>query len=91
MDRWKDSEVEKMKVGGNSRTKEFFDSQSDITPGMSFTDKYNSRTAALYRDKVCVCVCLLRGRGGGGGGGGGELRACVYFWCMWCQLNSVYV
>ena len=52
MDRWKDSELEKMKVGGNSRAKEFFDSQSDIYPGISFSDKYNSRTAALYRDKV---------------------------------------
>ena len=52
MDRWKDSEVEKMKVGGNSRAKEFFDSQSDIHPGTSFTEKYNSRAAALYRDKV---------------------------------------
>lgn len=52
MDRWKDSEVEKMKVGGNSRAKEFFDSQSDIYPGMSFSEKYNSRAAALYRDKV---------------------------------------
>ena len=54
MDRWKDSEVEKMKVGGNSRTRDFFGSQTDISPGMSFYEKYNSRTAALYRDKVCV-------------------------------------
>ena len=52
MDRWKDSEVEKMKVGGNSRAKEFFESQSDVTAGMSFSEKYNSRAAALYRDKV---------------------------------------
>ncbi len=52
MDRWKDSEVEKMKVGGNSRAKKFFDSQSDIYPGMSFSEIYNSRAAALYRDKV---------------------------------------
>lgn len=52
MDRWKDSEVEKMKVGGNSRAREFFECQPDISPGMSFTEKYNSRTAALYRDKV---------------------------------------
>jgi len=52
MDRWKDSELEKMKVGGNSRAKEFFESQSEVTSGTSFSDKYNSRTAALYRDKV---------------------------------------
>ena len=59
MDRWKDSEVEKMKVGGNSRAKEFFDSQPDIHPGISFSEKYNSKAAALYRDKVCLCVCLF--------------------------------
>lgn len=41
-----------MKVGGNSRAKEFFDSQSDIYPGISLSEKYNSRAAALYRDKV---------------------------------------
>ncbi len=52
MDKWKDSELEKMKVGGNSRAREFFDSQADIVPGMSLSEKYNSRAAALYRDKV---------------------------------------
>lgn len=52
MDRWKDSEVEKMKVGGNKRAHEFFSSQSDITDGMTISEKYNSKAAALYRDKV---------------------------------------
>lgn len=52
MDRWKDSEVEKMKVGGNKRAHEFFSSQSDITDNMTISEKYNSRAAALYRDKV---------------------------------------
>ena len=80
MDKWKDSELERMKVnhrlssnvssvrdvgwslllppppspqvGGNSPAKEFFSSQPDISPGMTLTEKYNSRTAALYRDKV---------------------------------------
>ena len=60
MDRWKDSEVEKMKVGGNSRFKEFLDGQPDIHPGISFKEKYNSKAAALYRDKVgLVGVCGL--------------------------------
>lgn len=58
MDRWKDSEVEKMKVGGNSRAQDFFDSQGDIHPRMSISEKYNSRTAALYRDKVRSSWCL---------------------------------
>lgn len=52
MDRWKDSEVEKMKVGGNSRAQDFLDSQPDIYPGINFSEKYNSKAAALYRDKV---------------------------------------
>ena len=65
MDRWKESEVEKMKVGGNSRAKEFFDTQSDIYPEMTFSEKYNSRAAALYRDKVMISTayteyCLQR-------------------------------
>ena len=41
-----------MKVGGNSCAKEFFQCQPDISPEMCFSDKYNSKTAALYRDKV---------------------------------------
>jgi ADP-ribosylation factor GTPase-activating protein 1 len=52
MDKWKDSELEKMKVGGNRKAKDFFQSQSDYKPSMSINDKYNSRAAALYRDKV---------------------------------------
>ena len=52
MDKWKESELEKMKVGGNRKASAFFVSQSDIHQGMPLIDKYNSRTAALYRDKV---------------------------------------
>ncbi|XP_065670255.1 ADP-ribosylation factor GTPase-activating protein 1 isoform X3 [Hydra vulgaris] len=52
MDKWKDIELEKMKVGGNAKAKEFFQSQSDYKDGMSLTEKYNSRAAALYRDKI---------------------------------------
>ncbi|XP_069127809.1 ADP-ribosylation factor GTPase-activating protein 1-like isoform X2 [Argopecten irradians] len=52
MDKWKDSELEKMKVGGNRKAKDFFKSQSDYNDGMSIHDKYNSKAAALYRDKI---------------------------------------
>ncbi|XP_076462234.1 ADP-ribosylation factor GTPase-activating protein 1-like isoform X2 [Babylonia areolata] len=52
MDKWKDVELEKMKVGGNRRAKEFFLSQPDYREGMSMQEKYNSKAAALYRDKV---------------------------------------
>jgi ADP-ribosylation factor GTPase-activating protein 1 len=52
MDKWKDAELEKMKVGGNRKAKEFFQSQSDYRDNWSLQDKYDSRAAALYRDKV---------------------------------------
>jgi len=52
MDKWKDMELEKMKVGGNRKAQEFFSSQPDYQKSMSLLDKYNSKAAALYRDKV---------------------------------------
>ncbi|XP_029639125.1 ADP-ribosylation factor GTPase-activating protein 1-like isoform X3 [Octopus sinensis] len=52
MDKWKDIELEKMKVGGNNKAKEFFESQEDYQEGWSLQEKYNSKTAALYRDKI---------------------------------------
>ncbi|KAL9980390.1 hypothetical protein ACROYT_G008977 [Oculina patagonica] len=52
MDKWKDIELEKMKVGGNSKAKAFFKSQPDFRSNMSIYEKYNSRAAALYRDKI---------------------------------------
>ena len=52
MDKWKDLELEKMKVGGNKNCKSFFDSQSDYDPQMSIQQIYNTKAAALYRDKV---------------------------------------
>lgn len=52
MDKWKDVELEKMKVGGNKRAREFFDTQSDWDETMPIQQRYNSRAAALYRDKI---------------------------------------
>jgi ADP-ribosylation factor GTPase-activating protein 1 len=52
MDKWKDTELEKMKAGGNRKAKDFFQSQPDFKPSMSIQEKYNTRAAALYRDKV---------------------------------------
>jgi len=59
MDKWKDMELEKMKVGGNRKAREFFESQSDYNRSMSLLEKYNSRAAALYRDKVPAPLPLL--------------------------------
>lgn len=52
MDKWKESELAKMRAGGNQKSREFFESQSDYQPTWSIYDKYNSRAAALLRDKV---------------------------------------
>lgn len=52
MDKWKDIELEKMKVGGNAKAREFLESQPDYDDTMSIQQKYNTKAAALYRDKI---------------------------------------
>ncbi len=52
MDKWKDAELAKMKVGGNRKAKVFLESYDDWDPDAPITVKYNSRAAALYKDKV---------------------------------------
>lgn len=52
MDKWKDKELAKMRVGGNRKAREFLESQPDYNSNWSLQDKYNSRSAALLRDKV---------------------------------------
>ena len=56
MDKWKDTELDKMKVGSNRKARIFFESQEDYHDGMSIHEKYNSKAAALYRDKVIIIV-----------------------------------
>ena len=41
-----------LKVGGNNKAKAFFKSRPDFRADMSINEKYNSKAAALYRDKV---------------------------------------
>ena len=52
MDKWKDLELEKMKVGGNRKAKDFLSTQDDWDEDQSMQERYNTRAAALYRDKV---------------------------------------
>lgn len=52
MDKWKDIELEKMKVGGNLNAKLFFETQMDWKPSMPLGQRYNTKAAALYRDKI---------------------------------------
>lgn len=41
-----------LQVGGNKRAKEFLKGQSDYDHHAPLQQKYNTRAAALYRDKV---------------------------------------
>lgn len=52
MDIWKELELHKMKVGGNKRAKDFFSSQPDWNERLPVTEKYNTKAAALYKDKI---------------------------------------
>ncbi|KAJ7417496.1 ADP-ribosylation factor GTPase-activating protein 1 [Willisornis vidua] len=54
MDKWKDIELEKMKAGGNSKFREFLESQEDYDPCWTMQEKYNSKAAALFRDQVAT-------------------------------------
>lgn len=54
MDKWKDIELEKMKAGGNRTARVFFESEPDWEDTMSIQQKYNTKAAALYRDKVSM-------------------------------------
>lgn len=54
MDKWKDTELNKMKVGGNNKATSFFNYQTDYRDGMSISGKYHTKAAALYRDKIAT-------------------------------------
>uniref|UniRef100_A0A3Q4AN78 ADP-ribosylation factor GTPase-activating protein 1 n=1 Tax=Mola mola TaxID=94237 RepID=A0A3Q4AN78_MOLML len=54
MDKWKDIELEKMKEGGNGKFRLFLELQDDYDPTWNLQEKYNSKAAALFRDKVAT-------------------------------------
>ncbi|XP_022225332.2 ADP-ribosylation factor GTPase-activating protein 1 isoform X2 [Drosophila obscura] len=54
MDKWKDIELEKMKAGGNRNAREFLEDQDDWSERAPITQRYNSKAAALYRDKIAT-------------------------------------
>jgi len=54
MDKWKASELEKMKVGGNRAFNDFLEEHDDFNPSWTIDEKYNSKSAALFRDKVAT-------------------------------------
>lgn len=52
MDIWKDLELEKMRVGGNRRAKEYLKNQPDWSDNLPFSEKYHTKAAASYKDKI---------------------------------------
>ena len=58
MDKWKESELEKMKVGGNRRMKTFFEDRADANGPIR--TKYNTKAASLYKDKVILLYTIRK-------------------------------
>jgi len=54
MDKWKESELAKMKSGGNRNARIFLESQDDWNDSSPISQKYQSRACALLKDKVMV-------------------------------------
>lgn len=52
MDKWKEAELAKMKAGGNKNAREFFEEEEDNWDSMNINQRYNSKAAALYREKI---------------------------------------
>lgn len=52
MDKWKPLELAKMKSGGNLLAREFFEEEEENWDKMNIQQRYNSKAAALYRDKI---------------------------------------
>ena len=54
MDKWKESELAKMKAGGNRKARIFLESQDDWNDSLPISQKYQSRATALLKDKIMV-------------------------------------
>jgi len=54
MDKWKESELAKMKAGGNRKSRLFLESQDDWNDSLPISQKWQSRACALLKDKIMV-------------------------------------
>ncbi|GAA5922769.1 uncharacterized protein JCM15063_003420 [Sporobolomyces koalae] len=52
MDKWTQPQMTRMLKGGNQKAKEFFEANGEAWKSDNLQDKYNSHTAAMYRDKL---------------------------------------
>merc|ERR1711953_315680 len=54
MDKWKESELAKMKSGGDRKARLFLESQYDWNDSLPISQKWQSRACALLKDKIMV-------------------------------------
>ena len=52
MDKWKDDEVARMRVGGNARAAAFFREQPDFRDSWTFEEKYHSKAAGSIHTRM---------------------------------------
>jgi len=58
MDKWTKPQMERMLKGGNQKCREFFEGQGEKWKSENLVEKYNTHTAAMYRDKVSNALSL---------------------------------
>jgi ADP-ribosylation factor GTPase-activating protein 1 len=52
MDKWKETELAKMKAGGNRVARTFFEAQDDWNDSAPISQKYQSKAAALFKVRI---------------------------------------
>lgn len=94
MDKWKDMELQKMKVGGNRKAREFFEDEEENWDSMSIYHRYNSKSATLYRDRILTLAegkewnidearaRLKKSSSSSGGGSGGSMTTSKSYTAM---------
>ncbi|GAA5949735.1 hypothetical protein JCM3765_007668 [Sporobolomyces pararoseus] len=52
MDKWTPTQINRMLKGGNQKAREFFEANGEKWKQENLNEKYNTHTAAMYRDKL---------------------------------------
>lgn len=52
MDKWTQPQIKRMLSGGNQKAREFFEANGEKWKQENLNEKYNTHTAAMYRDKL---------------------------------------
>ncbi|KAG9304298.1 hypothetical protein G9A89_019860 [Geosiphon pyriformis] len=54
MDKWFDDQIKKMKLGGNTAWREYYEAEPEYSSNMSLKEKYHSRFATNYRERLAA-------------------------------------